>query len=241
MERYRYFVSQSRPIFPTEKHVSFRSPLEEEIKTTRYVWKHSDIESEEIVSIDAAVIESASPEDTPTTTFSIAQVLSAQESIDGSWAASSAPSEPSTAFTEASLFSPPPSAVRLSLRPGRSRLRIHSPKIGDKRDSSSESDSDSCPETPVAGPRKRRREWVWTLGPIPTGGGESQEAGHASTDETAPSDLIVDGSASGSLGEEQSSNYSEHTDSTCASSRTSSESNAEWSVTSDESVDEAAV
>ncbi|KAJ9623428.1 hypothetical protein H2203_005687 [Taxawa tesnikishii (nom. ined.)] len=39
------------------------------------------------------------------------------------------------------------------------------PHTGDKRDSSDE-DSDVCPATPVAGRRKRRREWVWTLGPV---------------------------------------------------------------------------
>jgi len=39
------------------------------------------------------------------------------------------------------------------------------PLVGEKRESSDE-DSDTCPETPVAGRRKRRREWVWTLGPV---------------------------------------------------------------------------
>lgn len=41
-----------------------------------------------------------------------------------------------------------------------------SPRAGDKRDSSDEDDSDTCPATPVAGRKKRHREWVWTLGPI---------------------------------------------------------------------------
>lgn len=41
-----------------------------------------------------------------------------------------------------------------------------SPRTGDKRDSSDEDDSDTCPATPVAGRKKRHREWVWTLGPI---------------------------------------------------------------------------
>ena len=27
-------------------------------------------------------------------------------------------------------------------------------------------DSDTCPATPVAGKRKRDRQWVWTLGPV---------------------------------------------------------------------------
>jgi hypothetical protein len=43
-----------------------------------------------------------------------------------------------------------------------------SPACGDKRDSSSEDDSDSdiCPQTPVTRKSKKPREWVWTLGPI---------------------------------------------------------------------------
>ncbi|KAG9696289.1 hypothetical protein KCU95_g5202, partial [Aureobasidium melanogenum] len=43
-----------------------------------------------------------------------------------------------------------------------------SPACGDKRDSSSEdeSDSDICPSTPVTRRSKKPREWVWTLGPI---------------------------------------------------------------------------
>lgn len=41
-----------------------------------------------------------------------------------------------------------------------------SPHTGEKRESSDEEDSDTCPATPVAGRRKRHRQWVWTLGPI---------------------------------------------------------------------------
>ncbi|KAJ8106731.1 hypothetical protein OPT61_g9349 [Boeremia exigua] len=42
------------------------------------------------------------------------------------------------------------------------------PRLGDKRDSSeSEDDSDTCPQTPVAGRRKRSRDWRWTLGKLP--------------------------------------------------------------------------
>jgi hypothetical protein len=40
-----------------------------------------------------------------------------------------------------------------------------SPKTGEKRDFSDEEDSDTCPATPVAGRRKRHRQWRWTLGP----------------------------------------------------------------------------
>lgn len=41
-----------------------------------------------------------------------------------------------------------------------------SPQTGEKRESSDEEDSDTCPATPVAGRKKRHREWVWTLGPV---------------------------------------------------------------------------
>jgi hypothetical protein len=42
-----------------------------------------------------------------------------------------------------------------------------SPRAGEKRESSDE-DSDTCPATPVAGRKKRSRDWVWTLGPVDT-------------------------------------------------------------------------
>jgi hypothetical protein len=43
-----------------------------------------------------------------------------------------------------------------------------SPRTGEKRESSDEEDSDTCPATPVAGRKKRHRDWVWTLGPVDT-------------------------------------------------------------------------
>ncbi|KAJ4297882.1 hypothetical protein N0V90_005781 [Kalmusia sp. IMI 367209] len=38
-------MAPARPLFPAEKKVSFRLPLEEEIKTVKYTLAHSDIES----------------------------------------------------------------------------------------------------------------------------------------------------------------------------------------------------
>lgn len=43
---------------------------------------------------------------------------------------------------------------------------LSSAQTGEKRESSDEEDSDTCPATPVAGRRKRHRQWVWTLGPL---------------------------------------------------------------------------
>ncbi|KAK5136888.1 hypothetical protein LTR08_001810 [Meristemomyces frigidus] len=41
---------------------------------------------------------------------------------------------------------------------------LPSSQTGEKRESSDEEDSDTCPATPVAGRRKRHRQWRWTLG-----------------------------------------------------------------------------
>jgi hypothetical protein len=51
-----------------------------------------------------------------------------------------------------------------------------SPHTGEKRESSDEEDSDACSATPVAGRRKRHRQWRWTLGPIEPNGQEKQAA-----------------------------------------------------------------
>ncbi|WPH04998.1 Hypothetical protein R9X50_00789600 [Acrodontium crateriforme] len=50
-----------------------------------------------------------------------------------------------------------------------------SPHTGDKRESSDEEDSETCPATPVAGKRKRHRQWRWTLAPIGSGQQCSEE------------------------------------------------------------------
>lgn len=41
----RFSFSQSRPMFPAPKKVGFRAPLTEDIKTSKYTLKHSDIAS----------------------------------------------------------------------------------------------------------------------------------------------------------------------------------------------------
>lgn len=53
--------------------------------------------------------------------------------------------------------------------------KAKSPQTGEKRESSDEEDSDTCPATPVAGRRKRSREWVWTLGPVDTASKDSDK------------------------------------------------------------------
>ncbi|KAH9844722.1 hypothetical protein Tdes44962_MAKER07132 [Teratosphaeria destructans] len=50
------------------------------------------------------------------------------------------------------------------------------PHTGEKRESSDEEDHEVCPATPVAGRRKRHRQWRWTLGPIGQPERASQDA-----------------------------------------------------------------
>ncbi|KAI4908543.1 hypothetical protein J4E85_011711 [Alternaria conjuncta] len=141
-------MGSSRPMFPAEKRVSFRTPLEEEITTTRYTLAHSDIESS--ISTLSSLASTASTDSDASTS---------QPSL--SLKALKNPSETSISPLQLSLISTSSSAE--------SSPRPKSPRTGEKRDSSSsDDDSDSAPETPVAGRRKRTRDWRWTLGPLPS-------------------------------------------------------------------------
>ncbi|KAF1963098.1 hypothetical protein CC80DRAFT_487500 [Byssothecium circinans] len=146
-----------RPLFPAEKTVSFRTPLEEEIKNVKYTMAHSDLESSTSTISSLAL---SSSESEPSEASVSIEVTSASDEH-------SAPSESPRSFS--SLESSP---------------RPRGPRAGDKRDSS-ESDSDSCPETPVAGRRKRRREWQWTL-PVPAGSNKSTSS--STSDATTSND-----------------------------------------------------
>ncbi|GAB7362493.1 hypothetical protein MBLNU230_g2814t1 [Neophaeotheca triangularis] len=119
----RMSFSQSRPMFPTPKKVSFKAPLTEDIKNEKFTTKHSDLES--------------------------------------------------SSSTISTLELSPPEGEALKNKAGKvagatKAVVPQSPRLGEKRESSDEEDSDSdkCPATPVAGRKKRHRDWVWTLGPI---------------------------------------------------------------------------
>ncbi|KAF2201933.1 hypothetical protein GQ43DRAFT_370259 [Delitschia confertaspora ATCC 74209] len=122
-------MAPTRPLFPATKSVSFRTPLEEEIKTVKYTMAHSDIE--------------------------------APSSEEPSESSDQSSSEQSSSSAFSSLEGSP---------------RPREPRTGEKRDSSSseEESDDSCPETPVAGRRKRSRDWRWTLGPLEKSSGVLQ-------------------------------------------------------------------
>jgi hypothetical protein len=145
-------MASSRPMFPAEKRVSFRTPLEEEIKTTKYTLAHSDLQS------SSATLSSIASTASITTTDSDASASHHSLSL-----------KPVTTASDTSI-----SPLQLSLDKSISTIssvesspRAKSPRTGEKRDSSSsDDDSDSAAETPVAGRRKRTRDWRWTLGPV---------------------------------------------------------------------------
>ncbi|KAK3071811.1 hypothetical protein LTR53_007982 [Teratosphaeriaceae sp. CCFEE 6253] len=60
---------------------------------------------------------------------------------------------------------PSTATVEQGAKAGRPLPGIQS-QTGEKRESSDEEDSDTCPATPVAGRRKKSRAWRWTLGPV---------------------------------------------------------------------------
>ncbi|KAF2036144.1 hypothetical protein EK21DRAFT_42324, partial [Setomelanomma holmii] len=158
-------MASSRPMFPAEKRVSFRTPLEEEITTVKYTLAHSDIESS--VSTLSSVASSAS-------TDSASPAIHHSLNSDSTKAASLSPVQSPADSASASF-----STLESSPRP-------REPRTGEKRDSSSsEDESDTCPETPVAGRRKRTRDWRWTLAPLP---GSNKSASSTTSDATTSED-----------------------------------------------------
>ncbi|KAF3008919.1 hypothetical protein E8E13_011278 [Curvularia kusanoi] len=138
----------SRPMFPAEKRVSFRTPLEEEIKNVKYTWASSDLEA--ALCSTSSEAPSADPVATTTATHQTVAPKLGKPSLS----LVSSAQKPTVATIDSATRQRKP------------------PRAGDKRDSSeSEDDSDTCPQTPVAGRRKRSRDWRWTLGKLP---GDSQ-------------------------------------------------------------------
>jgi hypothetical protein len=129
-------MAASRPMFPAEKRVSWSTPLEEDITTVKYTLAHSDLNASVSTLSSLSTIASSASSESNTSAM--------HHSIDSA-------STDKAASSSVEIESPP---------------RAKHPRAGDKRESSSEDDSDSAPETPVAGRRKRTRDWRWTLGPV---------------------------------------------------------------------------
>ncbi|USP80694.1 uncharacterized protein yc1106_07968 [Curvularia clavata] len=161
-------MSSSRPMFPAEKHVCFRTPLEEEITTTRYTMAHSDLESSiSTLSTVSSVASTATTDSNASASHHSLVVNTSNNSSNASISPLQLSLEKSTSSFSSTESSP----------------RKKGPRTGEKRDSSSsEDDSDSCPETPIAGRRKRTRDWRWTLGPLPSDKSSSSASDATSED-----------------------------------------------------------
>ena len=134
--KHRPSSAPTRPMFPAQKRVSFRQQLTETIQTSTYQLAHSDISDSESALVSALDLPA------PRFTFEKTRWVRDTEKKTQGDAASSLPTPREST----------------------------SPQAGEKRDSSSSEDEDEedsalYPKTPVAGRRKRQREWVWTLGP----------------------------------------------------------------------------
>lgn len=136
--------ASSRPIFTGAKKVAFRTTLSEEITTSRYTWRHSDLD---LPLSDVG----------PSTTL---------------------PHEAEETKRHDSLVEDDSLQLHINNMADSSPLKRHLEE--DDEEAVEHSDNDICPVTPVAGRRKKDREWVWTLGPIEPDG----RVGSTGVDET---------------------------------------------------------
>jgi len=175
-----------RPRFPAEKKVSFRTPLVEEIVNTKYTLAHSDISASDASDTGSSI--SLSSEDG--TAHTSASHIPSSGAYLRSESTLSLEQPTDDSMTRSPLNTSVTSPLRRRRLPHRIKPKKASAQTGDKRDSSSESDSDACPETPVAGRRKRRREWVWTLGTLPGQTAAADNSTSSSTTSTSSSSTI---------------------------------------------------
>ncbi|KAL0258851.1 hypothetical protein SLS55_006355 [Diplodia seriata] len=161
---HRHRTMASRPMFPAAKRVSFRTNLTEDIVTTKFTMAHSDIES------SASTISSlASDSNTNEADSDVTGPVSGPTAATTTTTTTTLPSRTAAKLDlqlskPAPAAAPAPAPVLLATAQHHSTERPRCQKRESPSDS--ESDSDVCPATPVAGRRKRRREWKWTLGPI---------------------------------------------------------------------------
>jgi hypothetical protein len=164
-------MAAARPRFPAEKRVSFRTPLEENITTVKYTLAHSDIAS------------------STSTLSTLSSIDSTSSSSSSSHSEPEPPVRQEPKMPALSLKSVPqlskPTLATVTVTAD-STVKPRSPRTGEKRDSSSsEDDSDVCPQTPVAGRRKRSRDWRWTLGTLPGSTASSSSMTDTASDDSS--------------------------------------------------------
>lgn len=149
-----------RVFFPAKKQVSYRNPLEEEIRTERYTAQHLDLfqedESTQAVHREAdPAPEEPTPESAEDDDSDSASLLSLSET-------SSASSDDVSPNDSANT--PLSKTERKKRRTMRAERQVRAVALLDGFDT--DPYASSTPQTPRQGRVKRRREWKWTLGPV---------------------------------------------------------------------------
>ncbi|KAL4921703.1 hypothetical protein BDW62DRAFT_174282 [Aspergillus aurantiobrunneus] len=152
-----------RVLFPSKKQVSYRCPLEEEIKTVKYTARHSDLVSD--------------PETDSCGTTS---------DDDSDYSSSSLVSSDTTPSDDETNASEPTADKKKKKRKYRSHERqVRAVALMEGLEDPYTS---LTPQTPRQGRLKRRREWRWTLGPLDEAGNTS-DSSQQSTSNTQASPL----------------------------------------------------
>ncbi|KAL3479073.1 hypothetical protein BJX99DRAFT_90388 [Aspergillus californicus] len=135
-------TSSRRVFFPTKKQVSYRLPLEEEIKNVEYTARHSDLVSD----AETASAETSSDSDSDYSTSSLV-------SSDTTPSDDDAEKQPDSNSADRKK-------KKRKYRSAERQVRAVARMEG------LEDPYSQTPQTPRQGRLKRRREWRWTLGPV---------------------------------------------------------------------------
>ncbi|OQE43749.1 hypothetical protein PENCOP_c003G03669 [Penicillium coprophilum] len=146
-------AASRRVFFPVKKQVSYRYPLEEEIRTERYTAQHLDLVTQEAVQDEADT--KPPPETRP------APNLEGEKEDSSPSTSETSPSGDDASADESVRGSSLSKMERKKRRTMRIERQVRAVALLD----GFEADGSSTPQTPLHG-AKRRREWKWTLGPV---------------------------------------------------------------------------
>ncbi|KAL4976618.1 hypothetical protein BDW66DRAFT_134392 [Aspergillus desertorum] len=150
-----------RVFFPTKKQVSYRYPLEEEIKTVKYTAAHSDLVSDS----ESGSCETSSDDDSDYSTSSLVS-------------SDTTPSDEETNTAEKKK-----KKKKRKYRSNERQVRAVAFMEGLKDPYSSQ---DQTPQTSRQSRLKRRREWRWTLGPLEEAGNTTDSSQLCTSDTQTP-------------------------------------------------------
>ncbi|KAL5335848.1 hypothetical protein BJX70DRAFT_306029 [Aspergillus crustosus] len=162
-------ASTSRRVyFPTKKQVSYRYPLEEEIKTVKFTTRHSDIASD----TETVSCETSSDEDD--SDYSTSSLVSSDTT----------PSDDDAENRNTSDQTSDKKKKKRKYRSAERQIRAVAIMEG------LEDPYAATPQTPRQGRLKRRREWKWTLGPLEDTGNTTDSTHPTSASHPTPTPTL---------------------------------------------------